>query len=192
MKLIVGLGNPGKEYENNRHNAGFMVLDELNRQIDLDDFKFQKKFKADTSIGTHENEKIVLAKPQTFMNLSGESVLILLQFYKVEFDDLWIVYDDIDLPLGQIRIRKAGTAGTHNGMKSIINSLGNTAFPRFRTGIESRGATAPQQIDTKSFVLANFSEEEAKSFKKTAKKMVEAIIFALKNGIEASMNKYNA
>ena len=192
MKIIVGLGNPGTKYENSRHNAGFMVLNELNNQLEFDDFKTQKKFKAETSEGTINNEKIVLIKPQTFMNLSGECVIKLLQFFKVEPVDLWVIYDDVDLPLGQIRIRKEGSAGTHNGMKSIIQSLDFASFPRYRIGIESRGVTSPEQMDTKSFVLSDFSKDELEIFVKSAKKAAEAILLALNEDIESAMNEYNA
>ncbi|HMR01268.1 MAG TPA: aminoacyl-tRNA hydrolase, partial [Candidatus Gracilibacteria bacterium] len=125
MLIIVGLGNPGDQYQKTRHNVGFMALDMLAQKLNADDFKPEKKFNADISSADFHGKKLILVKPTTFMNLSGEAVQSISQFYKVEAEDIVIVYDDLDLPLGQIRIRKSGSSGTHNGMKSIVQYIGS-------------------------------------------------------------------
>jgi len=191
MKLIFGLGNPGKEYEKNRHNSGWMVIDLLVKELGFEDMKKEARFKANISRGIFKNEKIILAQPTTFMNLSGNSVQSLLRFYKLKPSDLWVIYDDLDLPLGQIRIRKEGSAGTHNGMKSIIENLGSGKFPRFRIGIESRGVTAAGQQDTSSFVLSGFTAEEKPLAMAGRKKAVEALILALSENLDSAMNLFN-
>jgi PTH1 family peptidyl-tRNA hydrolase len=191
MKLIVGLGNPGKEYANSRHNAGWNVIDTLVKDLQLDEPKKEPKFKAMVSTGVLNDEKIILAKPTTYMNLSGESVIALMNFYKVPHEDLWVIYDDIDLPLGQIRIRKDGGAGTHNGMKSIVECLGVKTFPRLRIGTESRGLTAPKEQDTASFVLTPFTKEETKTIKEVFEKASKAIILSIGQNLDLAMNKYN-
>lgn len=182
MKLIIGLGNPGPKYENTRHNAGYMILNALAQELTAQEFKTEKKFKADITTVTFNEEKLILAKPTTFMNLSGEAAQLLMQFYKIKPEDLWVVYDDLDLPLGQIRIRKEGGPGTHNGMKSLIQQIGQN-FARFRIGIESRGATAPEKQDTSSFVLAPFMQEEQETAAEMVQKGVKAIKTALEEGI---------
>lgn len=160
MKLICGLGNPGSKYERTRHNVGFRVLDAYAEQEAFPPFKEQGK--ALVSEKGTGRDKVILMKPLTFMNLSGEAVLQLMQFYKIEPKDLLVIYDDVDLPLGTLRYREKGSAGTHNGMKSIVETLATLDFPRLRVGIESRGATAPEQMPLDVFVLAPFlSEEEA-------------------------------
>ncbi|MFA5792908.1 MAG: aminoacyl-tRNA hydrolase [Candidatus Gracilibacteria bacterium] len=158
MKIICGLGNPGKEYENTRHNVGFLVLDAFAEKMEFP--PFERNGKSLVSVkGTGKN-KVMLVKPQTFMNLSGEAVAELLNFYKVEPKDLIVIYDDVDLPLGTIRYREKGSAGTHNGMRSIVETLATLDFPRLRIGTESRGVTAPAQMDLHDFVLAPFLEDE--------------------------------
>ena len=191
MKLIVGLGNPGPKYENTRHNAGYMIIDIFAKQLNADEFKPEKKFNSLLSTVEHNDEKILLAKPTTFMNLSGQSVLAISQFYKIDPSNIWVIYDDVDLPLGQIRIRKDGGPGTHNGMESIITNIGQN-FPRFRFGIESRGVTSPEQQDISSFVLSPFTNEELEIVKKTLKKAAEALKTVLEEGIIEAMNKYNS
>jgi len=190
MKLIIGLGNPGAEYEETRHNAGFMAIDEIARQVEAPPFKQEKKFHAEISSTTFHDQKIILAKPATFMNLSGEAVAALRDFYKVKADDIFIIYDDIDLPLGQIRVKKDGSPGTHNGMKSIVQRIGGE-FPRIRVGIESRGETAPEQQDTSSFVLTAFAPEEEDTAQKSIKKATNALKTALEEGLEEAMNQFN-
>lgn len=193
MKIIVGLGNPGKEYEETRHNIGFKIIESLAQKFTFEPFHLEKKFKAALTIGETalKKEKIIFAKPQTYMNLSGEAVAALMNFYKIETADMWVIYDDLDLPLGKIRIRKEGSAGTHNGMKSIITQIGKNNFPRFRFGIESRGQTAPKQQDTTSFVLSPFTIHEQPLVEETVQKMIEALQQSLDKGIEVCMNTFN-
>ena len=191
MKLIVGLGNPGKEYDGTRHNAGFACVDAAQVKWGLPEFALQKKFLALVSEGTVGNEKVLIAKPQTFMNASGESVAKIATFYHVEPQDIYIVHDDIDLPLGSIRVRKDGSAGTHNGMKSIVASFGHTDFPRIRIGIESRGVTAPQEQDITSFVLHPFLKKELPLLKEGLENGVNALEMALKGDLTGAMELYN-
>jgi len=175
MKLICGLGNPGKKYDGTRHNIGFMLLDSLAEE------DFSEKWNALISESTLNGEKVILIKPTTFMNLSGRAVAKFANFYKIEAKDILITYDDVDLPLGQVRYREKGGAGTHNGMKSIIQELGTQDFPRLRLGIESRGVTAPEQMDLASFVLAPFTKEE-----------LEIVKPAIKEGISQLKTKFSS
>lgn len=191
MKLIVGLGNPGKEYEHTRHSVGFQCIDQVRKELDLPEFKLQKKFHAEITEGFFSGEKILLAKPQTFMNVSGKSVAPLVNFYRIAPKDLWLMYDDIDLPLGKIRMRPNGSAGSHNGMKSVIEFLGFQNFPRIRIGIESRGFRATEQQDISSFVLNAFSKKEKAQAAKTVEIASDALLHALQNGLEKAMEKYN-
>lgn len=191
MKLIIGLGNPGKEYEKTRHNVGFMCIDGLAEKLGLPEFKLQKKFEALVSEGAFNEEKLILAKPQTFMNLSGLAVAKLVNFYNCEPKDIFVIYDDVDLPLGKIRIRPDGSAGSHNGMKSIVEHLGFSNFPRLRIGIESRGLSAPHQQEISSFVLTPFLKEEQPNLKKALEDAVSAVLLSLTEGIPKSMEKYN-
>lgn len=178
MKIIVGLGNPGKEYANTRHNVGFLFVDSLKEKLDLPEFKPDKHFDALITDGVMNGEKILVAKPQTFMNLSGEAVQKLVNFYHVEPQNLWVVYDDVDLAIGTMRIRKEGSAGTHNGMKSIIEHLGFQNFPRLRIGIESRGEMAPNEQDLSSFVLHPFSKEEMPLVQKVIEEGIQSLILS--------------
>ncbi len=191
MKIIVGLGNPGKEYEKTRHNAGAMCVDLLREKLNLPEFKIQKKFNALISEGAYENEKIILAKPQTFMNLSGESVQKLVNFYNCPMENLIVIYDDVDLPLGEIRVRPDGSSGSHNGMKSVTQALSSTAFPRVRIGIESRGAESPKEQDISSFVLNSFTKTEFATFKTSLQHAAEATVIILNKGIPEAMQEYN-
>jgi len=191
MKIIAALGNPGKEYENTRHNAGWTVMDQFHKALDAEPFKEEKKFKAFVSTANFNGEKLVLVKPLTFMNLSGEAVQTIANFYKIEPEDIFCIYDDLDTPFGSIRIRAKGGPGTHNGMKSMVQKLGEN-FPRLRMGIESRGDTSPKEHETTSFVLGKFNKEEKSTFNKTVKRAVEAVKTWITEGIEASMNAYNS
>ncbi len=156
MKIIVGLGNIGTKYSKNRHNTGFIFLDHFAKKFKDHEWKEESKFKAIIAkIGD-----ILLVKPTTLMNLSGEAVIGILNFYKIKPTDLIVIYDDIDLPLGKIRVREKGSAGTHNGLKSVIQSIGTEEFARIRIGIESRGTTSPEAQDISSFVLSDFKSEE--------------------------------
>ena len=200
MKLIVGLGNPGSEYSKTRHNAGFMIADQIQKKWNFEDFKKESKYQAEISVGnlsqvikknTKNEEKIIIAKPQTYMNLSGESVSKIVTFYKLHPEDIIVIYDDLDLQLGQIRIRLKGSAGTHNGMKSIVANLGNNNFTRLRIGIESRGLSAPKQMDTTSFVIGPFLEAEKDTLKESQENAINALEIMLESGAEKAMNQYN-
>ena len=164
MKIIVGLGNIGNKYLKNRHNVGFIALDILTQQFEKEgiaiNWKEEKKLKATTAKVPYGDEILYLVKPSTLMNLSGQAVNQILNFFKEPAANLVVIYDDIDLPLGEIRMREKGSAGTHNGMKSIIQEIGTQEFKRIRIGIESRGELSPKQQDLSSFVLSDFREEE--------------------------------
>lgn len=187
MKLIVGLGNPEIKYAFTRHNTGFLAIDELlhrlgNLTLDKDKFKgiFTK-----TKI---ENEDVIIAKPMTYMNLSGEFIRPLADFYKIEPKDIIVAYDELALPVGRIRITKEGSAAGHNGIKSIIANLGTEKFIKVRIGI---GETRPlmNQID---FVLARYTEDEFKEQKKNIDRAVDAIMIIVKNGVDKAMNDFNS
>ncbi len=190
MILIVGLGNPGKKHEKTRHNIGFRAVDEIAANFQFPIFNFQSIFNAQISKKTFENQKIILAKPQTFMNLSGRTIKILNAKYKIQDTNLWVVHDDIDLPSGKIRISKGRGAAGHKGVESIIGELKTKNFIRFRVGIK------PQKIENRkqkieAFVLQRFSKDEEKIVKEVIKRIIEAIEMALKEGIEKAMSKYN-
>jgi len=174
MKLICGLGNPGDKYDQTRHNIGFRILDELARQEGAD---FSEKWNGQMAEISIDGEKTLLLKPNTFMNLSGQAVVKFAHYYKIEPEDILVVYDDVDLPLGEIRFRKSGGPGTHNGMKSIIQELGGQNFPRLRIGIESRGVTAPEQMGLADFVLARFTKEEEEKLES----LIDEAVKTLKN-----------
>lgn len=157
---IFGLGNFPIEYRKNRHNVGFMVLDELQTDFDFEDFKHVGKFQCDISGGVFENRKVLLGKPQTYMNKSGYAVWEIVNFYKIPLSNVLVVFDDIDLPLGEARYRADGGAGTHNGMKSVIDSLGSEQFARVRIGIENRDEVRKAEQDLSSYVLSNFEPGE--------------------------------
>lgn len=192
MKLIVGLGNPGSEYVKTRHNVGFIALDALRERLKFGDFRNESKFKAEIARGEFNGEKIILLKPQTFMNLSGEAVLLVKQFYKILNNEIWVVFDDIDLPLGKLRIRNEGSAGSHNGMKSVLLNVGSENVARFRLGIESRGVIAPSQQDLSNFVLSSFRSEEVSDLRGMVDNFSEAIVVGLKKGLEEAKNKFSS
>lgn len=192
MILIVGLGNPGKKYQKNRHNIGFVLMDTLAYKHQVE-FTLDKKLTAEIAEIKDETlhpEPIMLAKPQTFMNNSGEAVQKIAHFYKIAPENIWVVFDELDIPLGTIKIKKSGSAGTHNGMKSIVTHIGSN-FPRFRIGIESRGQTASALQDTAAFVLSDFFGPEKEIIIDSIDKTVSAIETALQNGLEDAMNKFN-
>lgn len=155
MKIVVGLGNPGKEYENTKHNLGFMFVDYLTNKYNLNEFKKFKSSKISENI--IEGQKIVFAKPQTYMNLSGNAVLELKKWFKVENKDIIIIYDDFDILFGNVRFREKGSGGTHNGMKDVISKLSDNNIPRLRIGT---GGLKKEKEETISFVLSKFSKEE--------------------------------
>ncbi len=155
MKVIVGLGNPGKEYENTKHNFGFMFLDYISTKLNLGSFK---KFKNAKILETKINEeKVVLVKPQTYMNLSGDCVIEIKNWYKIQNKDLLIIYDDFDIPFGSIRYKEKGSGGTHNGMKDIINKISTMDIPRLRLGT---GGLKNENEEIISFVLSKFSKSQ--------------------------------
>lgn len=156
MKIIVGLGNPGAKYVRTRHNVGFLFVDYLRQMWDFEDFKEKSKFKAYVSEGTLDGEKVVLVKPTTFMNNSGESVVALENFYKAGFENFYICYDDVDLMFPDIRFRDSGSAGTHNGMRSVIDLTGTQEIPRMRFGVDKENRRA----ELRNYVLNDFSAEE--------------------------------
>jgi len=156
MKVIVGLGNPGEEYERTRHNVGFMFIDKVAKELGFAEFALKKKLNAHLSEAVLNGDKIILVKPETYMNKSGEAVSAVKNFYKITDQDLIVVYDDYDLPIGSIRYRDNGSAGTHNGMKSCIESLGTKEFKRLRIGINSG---LPVK-DLSGYVLGRFTPEE--------------------------------
>jgi len=190
MKLIVGLGNPGKKFGKTRHNLGFRVIDDFAKQNKFPDFNFSKKFKAEISQKFIYSEKIILAKPQTFMNNSGQSVKILVSNFYFLTSNIWVVHDDFDLPLGTLRIvRNRGAAG-HKGVQSIIDKLGTKNFVRFRIGIRPK-QTKNREQKTEKFVLQKFNKEEEKIVKKVIEKLVEAIEFAIREEVEKAMSEFN-
>lgn len=185
MYLIVGLGNPGKEYENTRHNMGFKVLNKLSEKYNIP--ITQSKFNGKYGTGTIENEKVILLEPQTYMNLSGEAIKPMLDFYKVAPSNLLVIYDDIDVEPGKIRIRMKGGPGSHNGMKSVVKSIGSEEFPRVRVGI-GQPIIKLAMID---YVIGYVPEEELKILNDGIEKAEEAVIEVLKHGINYAMNKFN-
>jgi len=191
MILIVGLGNPGPKYKFTRHNIGFRVIDEFfikNRDVhNFSDFKFEKKFQALIAEGKFNNKKIILAKSQTFMNLSGKGAKLLIAFYKLPIDNLWIIHDDIDIPLGKIRIVKSRGAAGHRGIESIIRELKTKDFVRFRIGIQPKSG---KPKNPEKFVLEKFKGEE-KIVKEMVKKTAEAVEITLRKGLGVAMNEFN-
>ncbi len=180
MKLIVGLGNPGKKYELTRHNLGFLVMDALALQIDA---KWSENRDANAAvIETNQGgEKLVLAKPLTFMNRSGQTVGSLIEQFKLDAGDLWLVHDDVDLPFGVLRVRQDGSAGGHNGVQSVIDALGTKSFVRFRVGI---GET-PEKMALEDWVLSKFTKQEQDALEGIASRGASKILGALSDGIES-------
>lgn len=184
MYVIAGLGNPGKKYENTRHNMGFITIDRLAEKHNI---KIDKlKFKALVGEGRITGQKVLLVKPQTYMNLSGESIREVMQFYKLEPEELIVIYDDIDLELGALRIRKFGSAGTHNGMRSVVYQLKSDRFPRIRIGIGNQ-----KKGDLADFVIGGFSKAEVPVMEETVMKAVSAIECMVEEDIDIAMNRYN-
>lgn len=190
MKLVVGLGNPGDKYQKTRHNIGFHVIDTLAQLLSMPAFNEKSKFNALISETHTDNEKLILVKPLTFMNLSGQSVKAIQNFYTLSPSDIWIVCDDLDLPFGKIKLRQKGGPGTHNGLKSITQSIGSDEYPRFKIGIESRNETQKTN-GAKNFVLSRFTKEEETQLPSLTEKAARSIIYALENDLDKAMNKYN-
>ena len=193
MNLIVGLGNPGRCYANNRHNVGFACLNHFARTHSI---RFDKK-QGKARIGTGEvaGYKIIVAKPQTYMNLSGQSVSLLTRRFKINLNNLLVIHDDLDLPLGKIRIRSGGSSGGHKGIDSIINYMESQEFIRLRVGIgrpvENEVSTESSEDEIINYVLSDFTPDEKQSIIKVIPKVSEAILCLLTEGLAAAMNKYN-
>lgn len=196
MKLIVGLGNPGKEYVDTRHNIGFMIVDKLAKELGNPGGTWivDKKSNAQTcSIGG-----VLLVKPETYMNASGKAVAQLAQYYKCDPSDIWIIHDDLDLPIGKIRIREQGASAGHNGVDSIIQALGTDKFVRFRMGIGRGKEEKVKHTDHNlhhrnviQFVLSRFTEHEAGDMRKLVKYGTEAVRISLLEGLDKAMNRFN-
>lgn len=184
MHIIVGLGNPGREYENTRHNVGFSVLDDLARKNNISVGRL--RFKALCGEGFIGGKRVLLLKPQTYMNLSGESVLDAVHFYKADADHLIVIVDDVDLPLGRIRIRPSGSDGGHNGIKSIIGLLGTERFARIRVGI------GHPKYDMVDYVLGSFSGDESRIINEMINLSSDAAAYLVENGVGEAMNRYNS
>lgn len=184
MYIIAGLGNPGRKYENTRHNIGFIALDLL---AERNDIKINKiKHKALVGEGRISGQKVLLVKPQTYMNLSGQSLREVMAYYKEDIERLIVIYDDIDIPEGTIRVRKKGSAGTHNGMRSIVYDLASDQFPRIRIGMGME-----RKSELKDFVLGGFSKEEKGLLEGAVEKAALAAERIVEKGIEKAMNEYN-
>lgn len=187
MYVIVGLGNPGKEYVNTRHNVGFRVVDAIADKYHI--AVTEKKHKALIGKGVVEGEKVILVKPQTYMNLSGESVREVIDYYKVdEKEELIVIFDDISLDVGKIRIRKKGSAGGHNGIKNIIAHLGHDTFRRIKMGVGDK----PKGYDLADYVLGHFSAEDNRLMQESIERAVEAVTVIMSDGPDKAMNLYNS
>ncbi len=183
--LIAGLGNPGSKYDNTRHNVGFDTIDHLSGKLNI---KLSKiGFKGVYGEGDIDGTRVILLKPQTYMNLSGESIRDITAWFKLPVEKLVVIYDDIDLEPGKIRVRAKGSSGTHNGMKSIIYQLQSDNFPRVRVGI----GRAPEKWDLADYVLSKFSREDREVINESVARAAEAAVTIVRSGIEKAMNSYN-
>jgi len=185
MYLIVGLGNPEEEYSKTRHNMGFNVINKIANKYGIEVNK--KKFDGLCGDGIIDAEKVILLKPQTYMNLSGKSIIQVINFYKIPLENVIIIYDDVDVEPGLIRIRKKGSSGSHNGMKSVIQELNSEEFTRIRVGI----GKPKYNNDMINYVIGSISEEDKSKLEEGVNKAQEATIEILKNGIDIAMNKFN-
>ena len=186
MKIFVGLGNPGAEYANTKHNVGFMLADRLAQELNATDW--HNNFNALIAETFLDGEKILIVKPQTFMNLSGEAVQPVKDFYKIEFENLVVAHDDMDIPVGTIRLRLKGSSGGHRGIESIIQHFGGVQnFPRVRIGI----GRPPANWSVNSHVLSPFNSEDAPKISTAIENLVPAVICIFREGINNAMNKFN-
>lgn len=186
MYIIAGLGNPGREYAGTRHNAGFMAIDELASRFGID--VSEKKHKGLIGKGVIEGNKVILLKPQTYMNSSGESLREAVDYYKIDpEEELIVIYDDISLNPGDIRVRKQGSAGGHNGMKSIIAHLGTQGYTRVRIGIGEK----PPRMDLADWVLGHLTGDDLSNVQSAVKEAAEAVPLIMNHGVEEAMNRYN-
>lgn len=185
MKLIVGLGNPGSKYDKTRHNVGFMFIDKYCKIKKCDSFK--AKFKGEYVSFTQNDENVILFRPLTYMNLSGEAILEISSFYKIDHKDILVIYDDKDIPFASLRLREKGNPGSHNGMKNITALLHDTNFPRLRIGIGAPESNA----DMIDFVLSKFSKSEQEELDKTFDNVAKACDLFIANDFNKAMNYYN-
>ena len=185
MKIFVGLGNPGAEYAKTKHNVGFMLADKLADKLSADNWR--EKFNALVAETFFNGEKILIVKPQTFMNLSGEAVAPIVNFYKICAEDLIVAHDDMDLPLGKIRLRPKGSGGGHHGIESIIQHIGEQNFPRVRIGV----GRPPQNWTVNHHVLSPFNQEDADKISAALEELVPAVLCIFSEGINNAMNKFN-
>src|SRR5215216_283192 len=183
--LLIGLGNPGREYRDSRHNIGFMLIDRMAVRLNARGMKVQSK--AIVMNTQYEERKLILAKPQTYMNLSGQSVQGLIHFYKLPLANVFIAHDDLDIPFGTIRIRPGGGPGGQRGMASTIEQLGTKDFPRLRIGI----GRPPGRMDPSAYVLQDFSRDETRSLSEILDRAADAALEFVINGLDKAMNKYN-
>ena len=181
MKMIVGLGNPGKDYKDTRHNVGFIVLDEF-----LGNISWKEKFNAMYYIDNIDGEKVIFVKPLTFMNLSGDAVVQFVNYYDIDLGNILVIHDDLDLPFGKYKLKTNSSAGGHNGIKSIISRLGSQEFARLKVGISH-----DRSIDTKDYVLGSFSKADKETFTKMQVTFNKIIKCFIKEGIDRTMNIYN-
>lgn len=186
MFIIVGLGNPTKEYDGTRHNVGFQVIDALAEKYNIS--VTERKNRAFCGKGIIAGQKVILVKPQTYMNLSGESVRGLVDFYKIDVEsELIVIYDDVSLDVGQIRIRAKGSAGGHNGVKNLIQHLGTTEFPRIKVGVGEK----PKEYDLADYVLGHFTKDEQENMKESYAHAIHGVELMLQDEMQAAMNQYN-
>ena len=186
MKLITALGNPGLQYCRTRHNMGFMVADELAKRFSFV-FKTDSKFNAEIAKVNFEGTNVIVCKPQTYMNLSGQAVKAIINYFKLSTDDLFVIYDDISIDLGKVRFRAKGSDGGHNGIKSIILETKSDKFDRLKVGIGPQ----PQFIKSEVFVLSPFEKEKQELLNGSVNFAADAVICYLNNGIQTAQNKYN-
>ena len=184
MKLIVGLGNPGKDYENTRHNVGFMVMDRLSDVMNVS--ISTTKFKGEYVKFKYHGEDVILLKPMTYMNNSGESVRQVMDYFKIDVEDLLVVYDDMDMPVGKLRLRQSGSAGGHNGIKNIILHTGSQNFNRIRVGIDRS-----KYIKVVDYVLSRFTKDEQDAINQGIENASDAVIDYLDHGFNHAMNRFN-
>lgn len=184
--LVVGLGNPGREYRNSRHNVGFMLLDRLAERLGCTFSRVESR--ALVAKGDYLENRLILVKPQTYMNLSGQAASSLLRFYKIPLEQLLVIYDEVDLPLGILRLRPGGGSAGHKGVQSIIDKLGTQEFPRLRIGINR----PPGRKEAADYVLQDFSKDEAQLLPELLDRAIEAVLTFVRGGITDAMNLYNA
>jgi PTH1 family peptidyl-tRNA hydrolase len=189
MKLVAGLGNPGREYAGHRHNVGFAIVDRLTRRFHLE--LTQRRFEAEYGQGEMAGQKVVVLKPQTFMNLSGQAVAPAARFFKVPVEDVVVVHDELDLPLGRLQVKVGGGPGGHNGVRSILECLGNDGFVRVRVGIGKPEVAGEKRAQVVGHVLGEFSKEESEVANAALDRAAEAVVRILEKGAAVAMNEFN-